>query len=59
MPGMTKWEAATARGYPPFHRTTSPDADEWTYYESRDVVDVVQFVNGHIASITPGPAPGS
>jgi hypothetical protein len=56
---MTKWEAAAARGYPPFHRTTSPDADEWTYYESRDVVDVVQFVNGHIASITPGPAPGS
>jgi hypothetical protein len=59
LPGMTKWEAATARGYPPFHRTTSPEADEWTYYTSRDVVDVVRFVDGRIASITPGPAPGS
>ena len=59
MPGMTKWEAVAARGYPPFHRTASPEADEWIYYTSPDVVDVVRFVDGHIASITPGPAPGS
>ena len=29
------------------------------YYTSRDVVDIVRFVDGRITSITPGPAPGS
>lgn len=55
--GMTKAEAIVARGYPPFHRTAGTDADVWTYYEDPDQVDVVQFVDGRISTITRTDAP--
>ena len=57
MPGMTKAEVLLARGYPPFHHTAGVTADRWTYYESPMVVDVVDFVDGRVATVTRGPAP--
>jgi hypothetical protein len=55
--GMTKVQTLAARGYPPFHRTESPDADEWVYYDNPDATDTVVFANGRIASITRGDPP--
>ena len=55
--GMTKAQAVMARGYPPFHRTEGIEADTWTYYENADQVDVVQFVDGKLATVTRTDAP--
>ncbi len=57
--GMTKAEALAARGYPPRHRTSGVDADEWLYYQSRDQVLRVRFEAGYITAITAERAPGS
>ena len=51
LPGMSKREALMARGYPPAHRTPSPNADEWLYYSQRKLCERVRFVDGRIASI--------
>ncbi len=55
--GMTKAQAITARGYPPFHRTDGTESDVWTYYDNPDQVDVVQFVEGKVATVTRTDAP--
>ena len=57
--GMTKAEALWARGYPPRHRTSGIDADEWLYYQSATKVLRVRFGAGRITDITPDSAPGS
>ena len=57
LPGMTKEEALTARGYPPFHQTMSVAADDWIYYESPGFVDRVHFVDGKITTIEKTDAP--
>jgi len=54
IPGLTKEEALLARGYPPFHRTAGIEADDWMYYNSREAIDMVHFVDGKITSIEPG-----
>ena len=55
VPGMTRAQAIMARGYPPFHQTPDLNADEWTYYYSRSLVDHVHFKDGVISAIDPGP----
>ncbi len=57
LPGMTKWEAITVRGFPPAHHTPSTDADDWLYYASYDRCERVRFVDGRIASIEQVPPP--
>jgi hypothetical protein len=55
--GLTKPQTLAARGYPPFHRTESLDADEWIYYDSQQITDTVHFANGRISTITRGRLP--
>jgi hypothetical protein len=57
--GMTRAEAVCARGYPPRHRTSSLEADEWVYYQTRDTVWNVRFDGGVISEVTQAAAPGS
>ena len=57
--GMTKTEALRARGYPPRHRTSGVEADEWLYYQAREAVWRVRFEAGFITEITTDRAPGS
>jgi hypothetical protein len=54
IPGLTKEQALMARGYPPLHRTAGIESDEWVYYDSRSLVNVVRFENGKITSVEPG-----
>lgn len=56
--GMSKWEAITARGFPPAHRTPSLDADEWLYYAHYKLCERVRFADGRIVSIEAVPPPG-
>ena len=57
--GMTKAEAIAARGYPPRHRTSSTDADDWIYYETREQILRVRFERGVVVAMTLDQAPGS
>jgi len=57
MPGMAKADVLLARGYPPFHHPAGVEADRWTYYESPMVVDVVEFVDGRVTTVTRAGAP--
>ena len=56
-PGMAKADVLLARGYPPFHHTAGVEADRWTYYESPILVDVVDFVDGRVTTVTRAGAP--
>jgi hypothetical protein len=56
--GMSKWEAITARGFPPAHRTPSLDADEWLYYANHKLCERVRFANDRIVSVEAVPPPG-
>src|SRR5262249_11658952 len=58
-PGMSKAETVQARGYPPRHRTSNLENDEWLYYDSQDTVSRVRFQDGKIADVTQDKAPGS
>jgi len=44
--GMTKEQVVMTRGFPPGHKTPSTDADVWTYWSSRFVVDTLVFDHG-------------
>ena len=57
--GMTKTEALRARGYPPRHRTSGIEADEWLFYQTRDTVWRVRFEAGFLTEVTTDRAPGS
>lgn len=46
--GMTKDEVIMTRGYPPAHKTTSTDANLWTYWSSRFVQLSIVFENGKL-----------
>ena len=55
--GMTREQAAMARGYPPFHQTPDLDAPTWLFYDDGDTGQYVSFTNGQITSIKAGPPP--
>lgn len=46
--GMTKEEAILARGYPPVHRTSSTEDDQWVYQQNRFAVQTVIFADGKL-----------
>jgi len=49
--GMSKDAVLIARGYPPFHVTTSLKDDKWTYWRHRFARAFVFFKNGKVSSI--------
>ena len=53
--GMTKDEVLLARGYPPFHKTMSTEADAWTYWKNRWVTAIVSFEDGKVSNIQGNP----
>jgi len=53
--GMTKKGVEYAIGYPPEHRTPSPDLDTWTYWKNRYATMSVTFdAKGKVESIKGG-----
>ena len=55
--GMTRAEAAMARGYPPFHQTKGLGAETWLFYEGPDTGSYVTFSGERIAGIRIGETP--
>ena len=55
--GMSRAEAAMARGFPPFHQTAGLQAPTWLYYDDPDVGQYVTFSDDRITAIRTGKTP--